>query len=152
MTVEWVASPRVHLTLRGVLFVKRLASIVALLAAFGLAVGGCAKSSSSDKGANASASGPVTDSASSGTKGESMATGGDAAHGKQIFAQNCSSCHGATGTEGGVGPSLKNEKAKKDTAAAIVWIKNPKPPMPKLYPSPLSDKDVADVAAYVESL
>jgi mono/diheme cytochrome c family protein len=132
--------------------VKRLASVVALLAAFGVAVAGCTKSSSSDQGANATASGPVTDSASSGTKGESMSGAGDAAHGKQIFSQNCSSCHGATGTEGGVGPSLKGEKARKDTAAAIAWIKNPKPPMPKLYPSPLSDRDVADVAAYVESL
>jgi mono/diheme cytochrome c family protein len=132
--------------------VKRFAAAVALLAAFGLTVAGCSKNSSSDRGANATASGPVTDSASSGTRGESMSTTGDAAHGKQIFGQNCSSCHGATGTEGGVGPSLKNEKTKKDTAAAIAWIKNPKPPMPKLYPSPLSDRDVADVAAYVESL
>ncbi len=77
---------------------------------------------------------------------------GDAAHGKTIFTANCASCHGATGTEGGVGPSLKNEKSRKDFAQAVAWIKNPQPPMPKLYPSPLSEKDVDDVAAYVESL
>ena len=77
---------------------------------------------------------------------------GDPAHGKQIFTQNCAQCHGATGTEGGVGPSLKSEKSRKDTAAAVAWIKNPQAPMPKLYPSPLDEKDVADVAAYVESL
>jgi mono/diheme cytochrome c family protein len=77
---------------------------------------------------------------------------GDAANGKKLFAANCASCHGATGTEGGVGPSLKGEKSKKNTAATIAWIKNPKAPMPKLYPSPLSEKDVSDVAAYVESL
>jgi mono/diheme cytochrome c family protein len=77
---------------------------------------------------------------------------GDAAHGKSIFAANCASCHGASGTEGGVGPSLKNEKSRKDLAAAIAWIKNPQPPMPKLYPSPLSEKDVTDVASYVETL
>lgn len=76
----------------------------------------------------------------------------DSTHGKAVFAQNCASCHGATGTGGGVGPSLKNEKARKNMAAAISWIKNPQPPMPKLYPSPLSEKDVSDVAAYVESL
>jgi mono/diheme cytochrome c family protein len=78
--------------------------------------------------------------------------GGDTAHGKTLYAVNCASCHGATGTEGGVGPSLKGEKGKKDLAAAVAWIKNPKPPMPKLYPSPLSDNDVRDVAAYVETL
>jgi mono/diheme cytochrome c family protein len=77
---------------------------------------------------------------------------GDAAHGKTLFGANCASCHGATGTEGGVGPSLKGEKSKKNQAAAVAWIKNPKPPMPKLYPSPLSEKDVSDVAAYVETL
>jgi mono/diheme cytochrome c family protein len=132
--------------------VKRLVSVVAMLAALGFAFSACAKSSSSDQGANATASGPVTDGASSGAKGETISSIGDPAHGKEIFTKNCSSCHGATGNEGGVGPSLKNEKSRKNTAAAIAWIKNPKPPMPKLYPSPLSDRDVADVAAYVESL
>ncbi len=77
---------------------------------------------------------------------------GDAAHGKQIFSANCSSCHGATGHEGGVGPSLTNEKSKKNYQQTIAWIHNPQPPMPKLWPSPLNDKDVQDVAAYVQSL
>jgi mono/diheme cytochrome c family protein len=77
---------------------------------------------------------------------------GDPAKGKQIFAANCASCHGATGTEGGVGPSLKNEKSRKNYAQAIAWIENPQPPMPKLYPSPLSLQDVQNVAAYVETL
>ena len=80
------------------------------------------------------------------------ADAGNAANGKKLYAANCASCHGATGTEGGVGPSLKGEKSKKDQAAAVAWIKNPVAPMPKLYPAPLSAKDVADVAAYVESL
>lgn len=80
------------------------------------------------------------------------APAGDAANGKKLFAANCAACHGAHGTEGGVGPSLKGEKSKKNQAAAVAWIKNPKAPMPKLYPSPLSEKDVNDVAAYVETL
>ncbi len=74
------------------------------------------------------------------------------AHGKALYGANCASCHGATGTEGGVGPSLKGEKSKKDQAAVVAWIKHPAPPMPKLYPSPLSEKDVAAVAAYLETL
>jgi mono/diheme cytochrome c family protein len=75
----------------------------------------------------------------------------DLAHGKQIYSTTCSGCHGASG-QGGFGPSLRGESARKNTAAAIAWIKNPKAPMPKLYPNPLSEKDVDDVAAYIESL
>jgi mono/diheme cytochrome c family protein len=77
---------------------------------------------------------------------------GDPAHGKAIFTANCATCHGATGVEGGVGPSLKNEKSRKNYAQTVAWIKNPSPPMPKLYPSPLAEKDVDDVAAYVQTL
>lgn len=98
-----------------------------------------------------STGGAAATSASEGAGGGKMLAG-DAAHGKQIFTQNCAQCHGAIGTEGGIGPSLKSEKSRKDTAAAVAWIKNPQAPMPKLYPSVLNEKDVADVAAYVESL
>jgi mono/diheme cytochrome c family protein len=77
---------------------------------------------------------------------------GDAKHGEAIFTQNCSSCHGAAGAGGGIGPSLKGEKGRKDYPAAIAWIENPKPPMPKLYPQPLTEHDVDDVASYVETL
>jgi mono/diheme cytochrome c family protein len=61
-------------------------------------------------------------------------------------------CHGSTGVEGGVGPSLRGENKRKNYDATIAWIKNPQPPMPKLYPSPLSEKAVDDVAAYVQKL
>src|SRR5579875_1045589 len=72
------------------------------------------------------------------------APAGDAARGKQLFADNCSACHGGAG-EGGVGPALK-DAAKRLTAAQVTaQIENPAPPMPKLYPGALSDKDVADV-------
>jgi len=80
-----------------------------------------------------------------------VAVVGDPAHGKQLYMQNCSSCHGATG-QGGMGPSLENEASRKNLDQAIAWIKNPVSPMPKLYPDTLSNKDVLDVATYVESL
>jgi cytochrome c len=76
---------------------------------------------------------------------------GDPAHGRHVYGANCAACHGAKG-QGGFGPSLIAEKNRKNTAAAIAWIENPKPPMPKLYPSTISEKDVEDVAAYIESL
>jgi mono/diheme cytochrome c family protein len=75
----------------------------------------------------------------------------DPAHGKQLFAANCSGCHGASG-EGGAGPSLHGERGHKNLTQVAAFVKDPQPPMPKLYPTPLSDADVRDVAAYVESL
>ncbi len=132
---------------------KRLLTLAVACALAGVAFAGCAKSSGSDAGA-ASTTGPITDSGSTGLKPaaeEASLGAGDPAHGQAIFTQNCSSCHGAKG-EGGVGPSLKGEKSRKNYGAAVVWIKNPKPPMPKLYPNPLGEKDVEDVAAFVETL
>ena len=134
--------------------IERNGTIALAVLAFAAALlSGCSKSSSSDQSAGSSSSGAPTNGASAmGAAAPGAALGGDAVHGKAIFTQNCATCHGATGTEGGVGPSLKNEKSRKNAAAAIAWIKNPTPPMPKLYPSPLGEKDVQDVAAYVESL
>jgi mono/diheme cytochrome c family protein len=77
--------------------------------------------------------------------------GTDLANGQKLYAANCASCHGASGA-GGVGPELHGEKTRKDTVGVIVWIKQPILPMPTLYPKPLSDKDVDDVAAFVETL
>lgn len=76
----------------------------------------------------------------------------DVARGEDVFSQNCSRCHGISGTEGGAGPSLSNERGRKDLGATIAFIKNPAAPMPKLYPATLTDQDVAAVAAYVQSL
>jgi alcohol dehydrogenase (cytochrome c) len=72
-------------------------------------------------------------------------------HGKAIFAQYCSACHGGSG-EGSVGPPLKGESAKKNLSQTVAFIKEPKAPMPKLFPAPLREQDVADVAAFVEGL
>jgi mono/diheme cytochrome c family protein len=119
-------------------------AIAALIAA------GCAKNteqtSTSTSATSATTSGPTTmTNAAAGAQG-------DAAHGKTIFSTNCANCHGAVGTEGGIGPSLKNEKSRKNYRATIAWIKNPQPPMPKLFPDTLNEKAVDDVAAYVQSL
>ncbi len=61
---------------------------------------------------------------------------GNTPHGAVLFSANCASCHGAAG-QGGIGPALKGESARKDTAAAIAL---------------LSEGDVAAVAEYIESL
>ncbi len=110
-------------------------AIAALIAA------GCTKGS--DPSAATSAGGATRAGQRSGS------AQGDPAHGKTIFAKNCAQCHG---TEGGVGPLLKNEKSRKTYAQTVAWIKDPQTPMPKLYPDTIGEKDVADVAAYVQSL
>lgn len=94
---------------------------------------------------------PILARIGTGNAGPATTVSDGLAHGRAIFAQNCASCHGSGGS-GGFGPALLGERAKKNLTAAIGFIKNPVAPMPKLYPAPLSDRDVADVAAYVESL
>jgi alcohol dehydrogenase (cytochrome c) len=74
-----------------------------------------------------------------------------ATRGKQLYTQFCSGCHG-TRAEGGTAPSLIGASAPKDLAAIVAFVKDPKPPMPDLHPSPLSDADVDAVARYVRSL
>ncbi len=90
--------------------------------------------------------------ASSSVKNDASSPVGDVKNGALVFQTNCTTCHGTIGTEGGVGPSLRDERVRKDLDATIVWIEHPQPPMPTLYPSPLSSHDVLDVATYVQSL
>ena len=136
-------------------FVLLLAGAVAAFVAAGCAKGG--EQSSSSTTATSTAKAPAAPGATS--AGSATATSklsgsaqGDAAHGKTIYAASCAACHGPTGTEGVAGPALKNEKSRKNYAQTVAWIKDPLSPMPKLYPDTLSAKDVADVAAYVQTL
>jgi alcohol dehydrogenase (cytochrome c) len=69
-------------------------------------------------------------------------------HGGTLYAQNCAGCHGASG-EGGSGKSLKNLAARRTAESTIQWLKDPRSPMPRLFPSPLSEGDVRDIAAYI---
>ncbi len=80
-----------------------------------------------------------------------VAVTGDAAEGRRLYMQDCSTCHGAGG-QGSIGPSLQNEASRKNLSQTVAWIKNPKPPMPKLYPGSLNDEEVLDIATYVESI
>lgn len=71
--------------------------------------------------------------------------------GAVIYSANCAACHGSAG-QGGIGPALRGESARKDTGAVTAFVKSPAADMPKLYPGLLSDADVAAVASYVETL
>jgi mono/diheme cytochrome c family protein len=72
--------------------------------------------------------------------------------GRSIYLAQCSACHGRDGAGGQVGPSLRNETARRNDAAVRAIVLNPEPPMPKLYPARLTQADVRDVSAYVETL
>lgn len=74
------------------------------------------------------------------------------ATGKVLHGADCAACHGPNGVGGGTGPRLQNERLRKDLGAIRVWIENPDPPMPKLYPDRLTGDDVTSIAKYVESL
>lgn len=74
-----------------------------------------------------------------------------ASRGATLFAKNCAACHGEHGT-GPIGPTLHQERVKHTAEEIRAIIINPDPPMPKLYPRDLTDSDVADLAAFVETL
>jgi alcohol dehydrogenase (cytochrome c) len=77
--------------------------------------------------------------------------GSEAATGQERFREFCSACHGFRG-EGAGGPSLTGAAAPKDIDAIIAIVKNPNPPMPKLYPTLLDDEKVIAIARYVQDL
>jgi mono/diheme cytochrome c family protein len=76
---------------------------------------------------------------------------GDAERGRGTFETICAVCHGAKG-EGGTGLPLKNIADRLTPEQTVEKIKNPKDPMPKLYPDALSEQAVMDVAAFVRTL
>src|SRR5579872_6734762 len=81
---------------------------------------------------------------------DTLLSGGDAAAGASEFkAQNCAACHGVGGSGGGIGPRLVGLAGKLQPAQMFDLIKHPHPPMPDFQ---LSDKDIANLVAYVVSL
>lgn len=77
---------------------------------------------------------------------------GDAALGKGTFGTICAACHGVAAEGGEAGPKLRGIASRYRYEQAVAYIKVPKAPMPALYPSMLSEQQVADVAAYILSL
>ena len=73
----------------------------------------------------------------------------DLARGRVLFGQHCVACHGAKG-EGGGAPPLRGLQARRDFAVTVLWIVPPANKMPKLCPSILDARAVADVAAFVQ--
>ena len=70
------------------------------------------------------------------------------ASGRTLYSQVCVSCHGPNG-DMLADHKLSNLKSRRDATATIGYIKDPKPPMPKLYPQLINEQSVVDVAAYI---
>ena len=89
---------------------------------------------------------------------QSTAPAGDAQHGRTEFiAQGCYECHGyvgqGTGHRGaGQSPGPMLAPAPVPYAAFIKQLRTPRLMMPPYSPTILSDKDAADIYAYLESI
>jgi quinohemoprotein ethanol dehydrogenase len=85
-------------------------------------------------------------------KEEAAAGGGgatvDAAAGKEVFSEECSVCHGATGHGGNGGPDLRTMPLAKTQAGAEKQVTNGGGGMPA-FGGTLSEEEIANVAAYV---
>ncbi|MBS1676082.1 MAG: PQQ-binding-like beta-propeller repeat protein [Actinobacteria bacterium] len=68
--------------------------------------------------------------------------------GKEVFAENCSTCHGATGHGGNGGPDLTTMPKAKEQAGAEEQVTNGGGGMPPFKGS-LSTEEIENVAAYV---
>lgn len=85
-------------------------------------------------------------------KEEAAAGGGgataDAAAGEEVFAENCSVCHGASGHGGNGGPDLRTMPLAKTQAGAEKQVTNGGGGMPA-FKGTLSEEEISNVAAYV---
>jgi mono/diheme cytochrome c family protein len=149
--------------------VRQLIGIFAVVLASGAIVAACSGSSSGGSSSAtattaASTEAPMAATMAPATKPAALpiplaklkslkVAAGSATAGKLVFDENCASCHGAGAkNQGGPGPTLAGAGLKAGQVAYMVRNPaaiDPDSAMPKLT---LTDKQVADVAAYVASL
>jgi mono/diheme cytochrome c family protein len=150
--------------------VKKVAALLAVMLASGVAIAACGSNSNSGSSTTTSATDNATTAAMpAATTAAAMSSksalpiplaklpsmkvaAGNVANGAKLFAANCESCHGAGGKNGQVGPTLAGMGFKAGQVAYMV--RNPaavdkESSMPKLT---ITDKELADIAAYVASL
>lgn len=147
---------------------KKFLAVLTVVLASGAIVAACSGSSSSDNSSSSSSATAAATDMSAATaapmtkstlniplsklKSMNVAKGSVSA-GKVVFDANCASCHGAGAkNQGGPGPTLAGTGIKAGQVAFMVRNPvaiDPESGMPKLQ---ISDKQLADVAAYVASL
>jgi alcohol dehydrogenase (cytochrome c) len=72
----------------------------------------------------------------------------DVHQGRELYGRLCSTCHGTNG-ELIAGHNLVTLGERRDLNSTIDFIKAPVAPMPKLYPTLLSEQDVLNLASYL---
>jgi alcohol dehydrogenase (cytochrome c) len=82
------------------------------------------------------------------TSGSGPPGAANLAKGRKVYEQLCASCHGADGNLI-PGHALSTLESRRDRAAALGYIKDPRPPMPKLYPDLLNEQSLVDVTTYI---
>ena len=73
---------------------------------------------------------------------------GDAENGSTLYASNCQACHGYDGGGGSAGTSLQGMNFTEELVTSVLDGKNYMP----AFGSFLTDQDIADLIAYVDSL
>jgi alcohol dehydrogenase (cytochrome c) len=82
-------------------------------------------------------------------QGESAAA--SAERGADVYKHNCMGCH-ATDGSGIPGHSLVDLKTRMTKEQLLAWVRDPKPPMPRVFPEPMESddlRDLDDLAAYL---
>ena len=81
----------------------------------------------------------------------SSAATGNAESGKKLYVTYfCWSCHGSNGRAGGTGPAIA--PTTRSGEDLIKYVRKPRGPMPPYTSKSISDKDLADIAAFLRSV
>ena len=76
---------------------------------------------------------------------------GNAETGKKLYVTYfCWSCHGSNGRAGGTGPAIA--PSSRSGEDLIKYVRKPRGPMPPYISKSISDKDLADIAAFLRSV
>ncbi|MEO8307789.1 MAG: PQQ-binding-like beta-propeller repeat protein [Pseudomonadota bacterium] len=70
------------------------------------------------------------------------------ASGRRLYGQVCVSCHGEDGNFI-ADHKLSTLAARRNLASTIDYVKNPKAPMPKMFPELLTEQNVIDVSTWI---
>lgn len=135
---------------------RRLTALPLILIAVALLAAACSDddfdAAPDDRGSAAAAAVGVVDPslAEQATPAPQQQLTGDVARGEDLFfANGCSVCHGDTGG-GGIGPAIANTQLS--LSAVIKQYRNPRELMPPFPADRVSDEDVADIYAFLQSL
>jgi mono/diheme cytochrome c family protein len=122
--------------------------VLALLAAALALLAGCGYEGQTTASPDTVEGAPPTTETTTTTTETTPVPPGDAAAGKVVFTTNCGTCHTLSdaGTSGTVGPNLDDAKPPADRV--FDRVTNGKGVMPP-WKGTLSDKQIADVTAYV---